>query len=125
MIEISESAQAHVNRLIAREGIPGLGVRLAARQPGTPSADVRLEFAGPDDLSGDEWAIDCAGFTLWVGAASVRWRAGAFSDYEQKPAGGQLQVRAPKIKREEPEGAASRAEPARRVSQHRTNPQRG
>src|SRR5690606_16340502 len=123
MIEISESAQAHFNRLIEREGIPGLGVRLAARQPGTPSADVRLEFAGPDDLSGDEWAIDCAGFTLWVDAASVRWLDGAFIDYEQKPAGGQLQIRAPKIKGEEPDASASLVERVRWVIEHESNPQ--
>ena len=76
MIEISESAQAHFRKLIEREDLPGLGVRLAAEQPGTATANVRLEFAGPDDLKGDEWAIDCAAFTLWVDAASVRWLDG-------------------------------------------------
>src|SRR5690606_8469552 len=83
----------------------------------------RLEFAGPDDLSGDEWAIDCAGFTLWVDAASVRWLDGAFIDYEQKPAGGQLQIRAPKIKGEEPDASASLVERVRWVIEHEINPQ--
>ena len=72
MIQISESAQTHFRKLIEREALPGLGVRLSAVHPGTPHADVRLEFAEPGDLQGDEWAIDCEGFTLWVDAASVQ-----------------------------------------------------
>src|SRR3546814_3325595 len=43
MIDISESAQTHFRKLIEREAVPGMGVRLAARDPGTARADVRLE----------------------------------------------------------------------------------
>ena len=123
MIEISESAQAHFRKLIEREDLPGLGVRLAAEQPGTATANVRLEFAGPDDLKGDEWAIDCAAFTLWVDAASVRWLDGAFIDYEHKPAGGQLQIRAPKIKGEAPDASASLVDRVHWLIDHEINPQ--
>ena len=77
MIDITESAQAYFRKLIERENLPGLGVRLAAHEPGTIHADVRLEFAEPGDLQGDEWAVDCAGFTLWVDAASVPFLDGA------------------------------------------------
>ncbi len=35
MIEITEAAQSHFRKLIEREGLPGLGVRLSARDPGT------------------------------------------------------------------------------------------
>ena len=73
MIQISESAQSHFRRLIEREALPGLGVRLSAMHPGTPRADVRLEFAEPHDLQGDEWAVDCEGFTLWLDAGSARY----------------------------------------------------
>ena len=123
MIEISESAQAHFRKLIEREDLPGLGVRLAAEQPGTATANVRLEFAGPDDLKGDEWAIDCAGFTLWVDAASVAFLDGARIDFEQQATGGQLQIRAPKIKGEAPPDSASLVERVRWVIEHEVNPQ--
>ena len=53
MIQISDSAQTHFLKLIEREALPGLGVRLTAISPGTPKADVRLEFAEPADLRGD------------------------------------------------------------------------
>jgi Fe/S biogenesis protein NfuA len=123
MIQLSESAQAHFRRLIEREALPGLGVRLSAVHPGTPRADVRLEFAEPADLGGDEWAIDCEGFTLWIDAASAPYLDAAEIDYTQQATGGQLQIRAPKIKGEAPADSASLVERVRWVVEHEVNPQ--
>lgn len=123
MIQISESAQNHFRKLIEREGLPGLGVRLAAMHPGTATADVRLEFAEPGDLQGDEWAIDCEGFTLWVDADSARYLDAAEIDYEARAVGGQLQIRAPKIKGEAPADTASLVERVRWIVEHEINPQ--
>ena len=113
MINISESAQAYFRKLIEREAVAGLGVRLAAQDAGTPKADVRLEFAEPGDLHGDEWAIDCEGFTLWLDADSAPFLDGAEIDYATQATGGQLQIRAPKIKGEAPAESASLVERVR------------
>ena len=123
MIQISESAQTHFRKLIEREALPGLGVRLSAMNPGMANADVRLEFAEPGDLLGDEWAIDCEGFTLWVDASSVQYLDAAEIDYETRAAGGQLQIRAPKIKGEAPADTASLVERVRWIVEHEINPQ--
>lgn len=123
MIDITESAQSHFRKLIERESMPGLGVRLSAVHAGTPRADVRLEFAGPDDLTGDEWAVDCDGFTLWLDAASAGVLDGARIDYEQKATGGQLQIRAPKIKGVAPDAQASLVERVMWVVEQEINPQ--
>ena len=123
MINISENAQTHFRKLIEREDLPGLGVRLAAVHAGLPNADVRLEFAEPRDLQGDEWAIDCEGFTLWVEAASVQYLDGAEIDYAQQATGGQLQIRAPRIKGEAPTESTSLVERVRWVVEHEINPQ--
>jgi len=123
MIQLSESAQAHFRRLLEREALPGLGVRLSAVHPGTPRADVRLEFAEPADLRGDEWAIDCEGFTLWVEAASASYLDAAEIDYLTQATGGQLQIRAPKIKGEAPQESASLVERVRWVVEQEINPQ--
>jgi len=123
MINISESAQAHFRKLIERESLPGLGVRLSAVHPGTPRADVRLEFAEPADLAGDEWAVDCDGFTLWLRADSVKYLDGAEIDYETRATGGQLQIRAPKIKGEAPADSASLVERVHWIVEHEINPQ--
>lgn len=123
MIHISESAQAHFLKLIEREALPGLGVRLTAVSPGTAKADVRLEFAEPADLHGDEWAVDCEGFTVWLDAASISYLDGAELDYETKGTGGQLQIRAPKIKGQAPPESASLVERVHYIVEHEINPQ--
>jgi len=123
MIQISESAQTHFRKLIEREAQPGLGVRLSAMLPGTPRADVRLEFAEPGDLVGDEWAVDCEGFTLWLDAPSVGFLDGAEIDYVTQATGGQLQIRAPKIKGEVPGTSASITQRVHWVIEHEVNPQ--
>lgn len=123
MIQISESAQTHFRKLIERESLPGMGVRLAAVDAGTAKADVRLEFAEPHDLHGDEWAIDCDGFTLWLDAGSAPFLDGAEIDYTTQATGGQLQIRAPKIKGEAPADSASLVERVRWLVEHEINPQ--
>ncbi|MDQ3617853.1 MAG: NfuA family Fe-S biogenesis protein [Pseudomonadota bacterium] len=123
MIQISESAQTHFRKLIEREALPGLGVRLSAVHPGTAKADVRLEFAEPGDLQGDEWAVDCEGFTLWLEAATAHYLDSAEIDYETGATGGQLQIRAPKIKGEVPADSASLVERVRWLVEHEINPQ--
>lgn len=123
MINISESAQTHFRKLIEREALPGLGVRLSAVHAGTVRADVRLEFAEPGDLQGDEWAVDCEGFTLWLDAGSVSYLDGAEIDYETRSTGGQLQIRAPKIKGQVPGDSASLVERVRWVVENEINPQ--
>ncbi len=119
MIQISDNAQAHFRKLLEREAVPGMGVRLSAVDAGTPRADARLEFAEPADLAGDEWAIDCAGFTLYVAADSVAWLDGAEIDYVTQGTGQQLTIKAPKIKGEAPGEAASLVERVRWVGGER------
>lgn len=123
MIQISESAQTHFRKLLEREALPGLGVLLSAVNPGTPRADVRLEFTEPAELKGDEWAIDCNGFTLWLQADSVTVLDGAEIDYETSGTGGQLQIRAPKIKGVVPGESASLVERVIYLIENEINPQ--
>ncbi|UHQ21597.1 NfuA family Fe-S biogenesis protein [Lysobacter sp. 5GHs7-4] len=123
MINISESAQTHFRKLIEREALPGLGVKLSAVHAGTPRADVRLEFAEPGDLNGDEWAVDCEGFTVWLDASSIPYLDGAEIDYETLATGGQLQIRAPKIKGQAPAESASLVERVHWLVEHEINPQ--
>ena len=123
MIDISDSAQAHFRKLVEREAIPGLGVRLSAVEPGTARADARLEFAEPSELAGDEWAVDCDGFTLYVAADSVAWLDDAVIDYVYQGASAQLTIRAPKIKGQAPAESASLVERVRWVMENEVNPQ--
>ena len=122
MINISESAQDYFRHLLATQGGDAIGIRVTAVHPGTPKADARLEFCETGDLLGDEWALDCAGFTLYVDAPSVPFLEGAQVDYLVQPTGGQLTIRAPRIKGEVPGEDASLASRVQYLLDSEINP---
>ncbi len=122
MIQILEGAQRHFRRLIEDQDLPGLGVRIAADSPGTARADCRLEFCEPADLTGDEWAIDCDGFTMFVDAASVEWLDGAEIDYLTDATGGQLAIKAPRLKASDPGPDAALPKRLQFVIENEVNP---
>lgn len=123
MIQISESAQSHFRRLLQAQGGEAVGIRLCALHPGTPRADARLEFADPGDLLGDEWEVQCEGFTLFVDAPSVRFLDGAEIDIHPQPSGSQLIIRAPRIKGQAPGDGASLIERVQWLIDSEINPQ--
>jgi Fe/S biogenesis protein NfuA len=123
MIQISDAAQQHFRRLLETQGADMAGIRLSALRAGTPTADARLEFCEPVDLAGDEWALDCDGFTLYVDAASAPFFEDAEIDYLAHATGGQLNIRAPRIKGEVPAAGASLIERVQYVLESEINPQ--
>lgn len=123
MIELSSNAQAHFRRLLDSQGGDAVGIRLSALNAGTPAADARLEFCEQVDLLGDEWIIDCDGFSLYVEARSVPFFDGAEIDYIPNATGGQLNIRAPRIKGAMPGEDASLVERVRYVLDSEINPQ--
>ena len=123
MIDITDTAQAYFRRLLESQGGDAVGIRLSAVNPGTPRADARLEFCDHGDLLGDEWAIDCAGFTLYVDAPSAPFLDAATIEFVENATGGQLTIRAPKIKGEEPAVDASLVDRVRWVLDNEVNPQ--
>lgn len=123
MIQISESAQNHFRRLLQSQGGDAAGIRVSAIHPGTPKADARLEFCDHGDLLGDEWAIECDGFTLYIDAPSAPFLDAAEIDFSSHSTGGQLTIRAPRIKGEAPVGDASLVEQVRWLIESEINPQ--
>jgi Fe/S biogenesis protein NfuA len=123
MITISETAQAHFRRLLDSQGDDAVGIRISAVNPGTPRADARLEFCDDGDLLGDEWSLECDGFTLYVEAGSVKFLDGAEIDYISHTTGGQLNIRAPRIKGEAPKGDASLIERVQWLLESEINPE--
>ena len=123
MIEITESAQNHFRQLLQSQGGDAVGIRVSALSPGTPSADARLEFADAGDLLGDEWQVECAGFVLYVDAASVKFLDGAHIDISATATGSQLTIRAPNIKGKAPDAESSLAEQVIWLIESEINPQ--
>ena len=123
MISISESAQTYFRHLLRTQGGDAVGIRVSAVNPGTVRADARLEFCESGDLLGDEWSLDCEGFTLYVDAPSVPFLDGAEVDYLTQATGGQLTIRAPRIKGEAPKDGASLIERVQYLIESEINPQ--
>ena len=123
MIQITETAQTHFRRLLESQGGDAVGIRLCAVHPGTPRADARLEFAEHGDLLGDEWEVQCDGFTLYVDAGSAKYLDDAEIDIVAQAAGSQLTIRAPRIKGEAPNVDASLVEQVRWLIESEINPQ--
>jgi len=123
MIDISERAQQHFLRLLSQQGGDGMSIRLRVTQPGTAGANCELEFCEPADLQGDEWTIECKGFDFHIDGDSARWLEGATIDFETNATGGQLNIRAPKIKGDIPGAESGLIERVRYVLDAEINPQ--
>jgi len=122
MINLSDSAQNYFRHLLQTQGGDAIGIRVSAVHPGTPRADARLEFCESGDLLGDEWSLDCEGFTLFVDAPSVRFLEGAEVDFVTQATGGQLTIRAPRIKGDAPKQDASVVERVQYLLDSEINP---
>jgi len=90
MIEISERAQTHFRHLLATQGGPGWGVRIRARDGGTPRGECELAFCEPGDIDGGEAVVECDGFSVYVDGPSTRWFEGAVIDYNDTATGAGL-----------------------------------
>ena len=123
MITLSDSAQDHFSKLVAQQGIDGLGIRLKAVNAGTPKGDCHLEFCEPSDLDGTEWEIECRDFSLYVDSASRPFLDGATIDFDKSPTGGALTIRAPGLRGTPPDENASVVERVRYVIESEVNPQ--
>lgn len=122
MINISESAQSYFRHLLQTQGGDAVGIRVSAMHPGTSRADARLEFCETGDLLGNEWSLDCEGFTLYIDAPSVPFLDDAHLDYVAQATGGQLTIRAPHIKGETPKAEASLIERVQWLLESEINP---
>ncbi len=123
MIEITASAQGYFRRLLESQGEDAVGIHLSAVDGGTASGDVRLEFCEASDLDGSEQYFDFPGVRLYVHRPSLPFLEDAKIDFEPSPVGGQLNIRAPRIKGEIPTGDASLVERVRFVLDSMVNPQ--
>jgi Fe/S biogenesis protein NfuA len=122
MIDISERAQQHFLRLLSQQGSEDLSIRLRVTSPGTAAANCELEFCEPADLAGGEWTIECAGFLFHIDGESATWLDNATIDYEPNATGGQLNIRAPRIKGDVPGVEAGLIERVRYVLESEINP---
>ena len=102
MIEITPSAQDYFNKLIGQQDEDGLGLRISVSHAGTPGAACDLQFCPKGQNMPDDRVQEFDGFNLYVAEGSAKWLEKAEIDFENDPTGGQLTIKAPGIKGNEP-----------------------
>jgi len=107
MIEITQTAQDYFRKLIDQQDEDGLGLRISVNHAGTPGAGCDLQFCPQGESLPDDVVNEYEGFNLYVANASEKWLHDAVIDFEQDPTGGQLTIKAPGIKGNEPGKEAS------------------
>jgi len=121
MLTVTPSARDYFNHLL-REQPPGTGLRLVVHHPGTPQADVELNYCPEGGQAEGDVVIDCGEFSLFVERRSGESLRGAMIDFESNETGGELSIRAPGLKGEAPNDDSPLDERVAWVLDTRINP---
>lgn len=95
MIEISDSAQAYLGELLAKQEDENVGIRVFVAQPGTPQAETCIAYCRPGEEQEGDLPVAYDGFTAWFEERSVPYLENAVVDYQEDQMGGQLTIKAP------------------------------
>ncbi len=122
MIQLDAAAVSYFQKLLAQQEITGLGVRMRAHAPATANADCKLEFCEPEEVTDSDFVIECEGFSIYVDAISAPFLDGAEVSYLTDAAGGQLTIKAPKLKSKVPTANDSVIERVQYILDSEINP---
>ncbi len=95
MIEISDSAQAYLRELLAKQDEPDVGIRVFVAQPGTPHAETCIAYCRPGEEQQGDIPVGYDGFTAWFEERSAPYLEDAVVDFQEDRMGGQLTIKAP------------------------------
>ncbi len=121
-ITITESAQAYLAELLAKQDTAGIGVRIFVEHPGTPRAECCMAYNQPGEEEPEDLQLAYAHFTAFIDAASIPYLEDAVIDYNKDRFGGQLTFRAPNSKIPKVGADASVEERINYVLQSEINP---
>jgi Fe/S biogenesis protein NfuA len=95
MIEISQTAQAYLRDLLAKQDHQDVGIRVFVSQPGTPQAETCIAYCRPGEEQTDDVPVAYDGFTAWIEKRSEPYLEGGVVDFQDDRMGGQLTIKAP------------------------------
>lgn len=122
-IKITESAQAYLAELLAKQDSKGIGVRIFVEYAGTPRAECCMSYCQPDEVDEDDLLIAYSAFNAYIDSPSIPYLHDAVIDYNKDRFGGQLTFRAPNSKVPQVGENASIEERINYVLQAEINPQ--
>lgn len=122
MIQLDSAAVTYFQKLLAQQGVAGMGIRLRASLPGTANADCKLEFCEREEVTADDLIIECDGFNLIVDSESAPFLDATDVCYLPDSTGGQLTIKAPKLRAKVPGADASVVERVNYILAAEINP---
>ena len=121
-ITITDAAITHFSQLIAKEGVPEMGLRLFLDHPGRPNAEVGITFCPPGEQKRTDLPFTRAELTIFIDVASAPFLEDARIDYLMDALGGELSIHAPHLKGQKPASTDSLEQRIQYVLDQEVNP---
>lgn len=106
-ISVSSQAQDFLADVLKKHDIDDLHLQVMVKNPGTPIADCFLNFCERNEVHPDVYEFKQIGYSLFVNKQDEKYLDDASIDYDVTDTGGQLNIKAPKLKGKKPEDDAS------------------
>lgn len=97
MINISESAQSHFQKLLSQQA-EGTSIRVFVVNPGTAKAECGVSYCPVDAIEPEDIKLEFDGFSAYIDAESKPFLAEAEIDFVTDQMGSQLTLKAPNAK---------------------------
>ncbi len=97
MINISESAQAHFQKLLSQQA-EGTSIRVFVVNPGTAKAECGVSYCPVDAVEPEDIKLEFEDFSAYIDAESKPFLADAEIDFVTDQMGSQLTLKAPNAK---------------------------
>lgn len=121
-ITVTEAALAHFRRLLEKEDVEGMNLRMFVANPGTIHADVAVTFCPPGEEESTDISLSLDDFILFIAKDSEDALFEAKIDFKEDKVGGQLSIKAPYLKGREPAKDSSLQEKIQYVIDSEINP---
>lgn len=123
MIAIGPEAQQYFRKLLREQGAPDWAVRIRVREPGSLSADCEMTFCESHEIRSDDQVMKYPGWQLVIDSNSLPWLEGANVDFVVSKTGGEINIRAPRLRGEMSAEQASLVDRVQKIIAEEINPQ--
>lgn len=95
IVNITESAEKYLAKLIEDKNEPNLAVRIFISDPGTSKAETCLAYCKPEEAMKDDEILNLNSLKVHIEKRSIPFLADAEVNYDNDTFGGQLTIKAP------------------------------
>lgn len=122
MITITETAQAHFVKLLAKQDTD-TQIRVFVTHPGTPHAECGVSYCPPENVETDDIKLSFDQFSVYVDPISAPFLEETTIDFVTDELGSQLTLKAPNSKMKQVSDDAPLIERVNYLLQSKINPQ--